>query len=74
MYVERENFLKHRKTCAIKFNYIVDPFVLKSCSFLQVAKEILKGLKFGKDQRMNYDPRHIILKRKQSNNRGTFEH
>ena len=74
LYVEREHFLKHKKACGIKFNYIVEPFVVKSCSTLHVVEKILNDLNFEKDQRMNYDPRQIILKRKQSNRCGIFEH
>jgi hypothetical protein len=74
LYVEREHFLKHKKACGIKLNYIVDPFVVESSSTIHVVEEILKGLKFEESQRMNYDPRHIILKRKQRNRCGIFEH
>ena len=29
LYFEKKNLLKHKKACDIKFNYIVDPFVVK---------------------------------------------
>jgi hypothetical protein len=74
LYVEGEHLLKHKKVCGIKFNYIVHLFVVKSFATLHVVEEILKGLKFEKDQRMNYDPRHIILKRKSSKRCGIFKH
>ena len=30
LFVEKEHFLKYRKASSIKFNYIVEPFVVKS--------------------------------------------
>ena len=52
----------------------MDPFVVKSCLVVHVAKDILKGLKFEEAQTMNYDPRTIVLNRKKSNRCGIFEH
>ena len=74
LYVESELFLKHKKSSNIKFKYTIEPFVVDSTSSLPIIQDLLRSMKFDQDRKVNYDPKHIISKRKVSFRLGTFEH
>ena len=71
---EEEHFGAFKKSSNIKFPLKVGPFIFKNKSALMVVENLLEIMDFQKEQRINYDPHHIISQRKQSNKNKPFDH
>ena len=71
---EEEHFGAFKKYSNIKFPLKVGPFIFKNKCALMVVEKLLEIMDFQKDQRINYDPHHIISQRKQSNKNNPFDH
>ena len=71
---EEEHFGAFKKYSNIKFPLKVGPFIFKNKSDLMVVENLLEIKDFQKEQRINYDPHHIISQRKQSNKNKPFDH
>ena len=72
LFTENEQFVKARKGCNIKFHYYIGPFVMSSLD-LSIVEQILESFNFQEAQRINYDPKKIVSKRKKTSRCGTFE-
>ena len=70
----RREFWSIQESSNVKFPLKVGPFSLKNKSALLVIERLLKVMDFQKEQRINYDPHHIISQRKQSNKNKPFDH
>ena len=64
LYAEEEHFREFKKSSNIKFPLKVGPFIFKNKSALMIVEKLLEIMDFQKEQRINYDPHHIISKRK----------
>ena len=62
---EEEHFGAFKKSSNIKFPFKVGPFIFKNKSALMIVEKLLEIMDFQKEQRINYDPHHIISQRKQ---------
>ena len=71
---EDENFGAFKKSSNIKFPFKVGPFIFKNKSALMIVEKLLEIMDFQKEQKINYDPHHIISQRKQSNKNKPFDH
>ena len=71
---EEEHFGAFKKSSNVKFPLKFGPFIFKNKSALLVIEKLLEVMDFQKEQRINYDPHHIISQRKQSNNNKPFDH
>ena len=71
---EEEHFGEFKKYSNVKFPLKVGPFIFKNKSALLVIEKLLEVMDFQKDQRINYDPHHIISQRKQLNKNKPFDH
>ena len=65
LYAEEEHFGAFKKSSNVKFPLKVGPFIFKNKSALLVIEKLLEVMDFKKEQRINYDPHHIISQRKQ---------
>ena len=74
LYVEEEHFGAFKKSSNVKFPLKVGPFILKNKSALLVIEKLLEFMDFQKEQKVNYDPHHIISQRKQLNKNKPFYH
>ena len=74
MCAEEEHFGAFKKSSNVKFPLKVGPFVFKNKSALLVIEKLLEVMDFQKEQRINYDPHHIISQRKQPNKNKPFDH
>ena len=74
LHSEKENFLKVKKGCNIKFHYTNGPFVIKSSQVLPVIEKILKSMSLQEASKINYDPKGIIARRRLDNKCPTFRH
>ena len=70
----KEHFRVFKKSSNVKFLLKVGPFIFKNKSTLMVVEKLLEIMDFQKEQRINYDPHHIISQRKQSNKNKPFDH
>ena len=71
---EEEHFGAFKKSSNVKFPLKVGPFIFKNKSDLLVIEKLLEVMDFQKEQRINYDPHHLISKRNQSNKNKPFDH
>ena len=71
---EEEHFGAFKKSSNVKFPLKVGPFIFKNKSALLVIEKLLEVMDFQKEQRINYDPHHLISQRKQSNKNKPFDH
>ena len=71
---KEENFGAFKKSSNVKFPLKVGPFIFKNKSALLVIETLLEVMNFQKEQRINYDPHHLISQRKQSNKNKPFDH
>ena len=71
---EEEHFGAFKKSSNVKFPLKVGPFIFKNKSTLLVIENLLEVMDFQKEQRINYDPHHIISHRKQLNKNKPFDH
>ena len=72
--VEEEHFGAFKRSLNVKFPLKVGLFIFKNKSALLVIEKLLDVMDFQKEQRINYDPHHIISQRKQSNKNKPFDH
>ena len=70
----KEHFRVFKKSSNVKFLLKVGPFIFKNISSLLVIEKLLEVMDFQKEQRINYDPHHIISQRKQSNKNKSLDH
>ena len=74
LYAEEEHFEAFKKSSNIKFPLKVGPFIFKNKSALVIVEKLLENMDFQKEQKVNYDPYHIISQRKQANKNKPFDH
>ena len=74
LYAEEEHFGAFKKSSNVIFPLKVGPFILKNKSALLVIEKLLEVMDFQKEQKVNYDPHHIISQRKQLNKNKPFDH
>ena len=74
LYAEEEHFGAFKKSSNIKFPFKVGPFIFKNKSDLMIVEKLLENMDFQKEQKVNYDPYHIISQRKQANKNKPFDH
>ena len=74
MCVEKAHFGAFKKSSNVEFPLKVGPFILKNKSALLIIERLLEVMDFQKEQRINYDPHHIISQRKKSNKNNPFDH
>ena len=72
--VEEEHFGAFKKSLNVKFPLKVGPFIFKNKSALLVIEKLLEVMDFQKEQKVNYDPHHIISQRKKLNKNKPFDH
>ena len=58
--VEEEHFGAFKKYSNVKFPLKVGPFIFKNKSDVLFIEKLLEVMDFQKEQRINYDPHHII--------------
>ena len=71
--VEDDNFLRNKKASTMKFNYTLEPFVVKYVSAILVIDQILRSMSFENDKALRYDPSRIIHQRRLDVNLKGFE-
>ena len=71
---EEEHFGAFKKSSNVKFPLKVDPFIFENKSALLVIEKLLEVMDFKKEEKVNYDPHHIISQRKQLNKNKPFDH
>ena len=74
LYAEEEHFGVFKKSSNVKFPLKVGPFFFKNKSTLLVIEKLLESMDFQKEEKVNYDPHHIISQRKQLNKNKPFDH
>jgi hypothetical protein len=57
---ENDNFTKHKKASSMKFNFTLQPFVVKSVSLISVIDQIMKSMSFDIDKSLRYDPNKVF--------------
>jgi hypothetical protein len=62
--VENDNFLKSKKSSTIRFNYTLEPFVVKSVATISMIDQILKSMNFDTDKALRYDPNKVLHQRR----------
>ena len=60
LYAEEEHFRAFKKSFDDKFPLKVGPFIFKNKSALLVIEKLLEVMYFQKEEKLNYDPHHII--------------
>ena len=60
LYAEEEHFGAFKKYSDVKFPLKVGPFIFKNKSALLVIEKLLEVMDFQKEEKVNYDPHHII--------------
>ena len=74
LHVEEEHFGAFKKSSNIKFPLKVGSFIFKNKGALVFVEKLLESMDFQREQRINYDPYHIISLRKQENKNKPFDH
>ena len=74
MHAEDEHFGAFKKSSNIKFPLKVGSFIFKNKGALVFIEKLLESMDFQREQRVNYDPYHIISLRKQANKNNPFDH
>ena len=74
LHAEEEHFGAFKKSSNIKFPLKVGSFIFKNKGALVFVEKLLESMEFQRDQRVNYDPYHIISLRKQANKNKPFDH
>ena len=59
--LEEEHFGTFKKSFDVKFPFKIIPFIFKNKVALNIVEKILEAMEFEKMERLNYDPRKIIL-------------
>ena len=68
--VENGNFLKYRKASSMKFNFTLEPFVVRFVydiivvDVITVVDQILKSMNFQIDISLRYDPKKVFHQRR----------
>lgn len=57
--VENDNFLKNKKASSMKFNFTLEPFVVRSIYAITVLDQILKSMNFQIEKSLRYDPKKV---------------
>ena len=65
LYAKEEHFRAFKKSSNVKFPLKVGPFIFKNKSAMLVIEKLLQVMDFQKEEKVNYDPHHIISQRKQ---------
>ena len=74
LHVEEEHFGAFKMSSNIKFPLKVGSFIFKNKGALVIVEKLLENMDFQKEQKVNYDPYHIISLRKQANKNKSFDH
>ena len=74
MQSKEEHFGAFKKSSNIKFPLKVGSFIFKSKGSLMFVENLLVGMEFKKEPKINYDPHHVISLRKQANKNKPFDH
>ena len=74
LHAEEEHFGAFKKSSNIKFPLKVGSFIFKNKGALVFVEKLLENMDFQREQRVNYDPYHIISLRKQANKNKPFDH
>lgn len=61
---ENDNFIKHKKTFALKFVFTMEPFVVKSVLAANILDQVLKSMGFESDKALRYDPKGVMNQRR----------
>ena len=72
--VEEEHFGEFKKSFDAKFPLKAGPFIFKNKSSLLVIEKLLEVMDFQKEEKMNYDPHHIISQRRKLKKNKPFDH
>lgn len=59
---DNDNFIKHKKASSMKFNFTLEPFVVKYVSAISVIDQIMKSMRFDTDKALRYDPVEFFTK------------
>ena len=62
--VENDNFLKNKNASSMKFNFTLEPFVVRSIYAITVVDQILKSMNFQIDRSLKYDPKKVVHQRR----------
>ena len=57
----------------MKFNFTLEPFVVKSISTISVIDQIMKSMSFDIDKALRYDPNRILHQRRLDVNLNGYE-
>ena len=71
---KEEHFGAFKNSSNVNFPLKVGPFIFKNKSAMLVIEKLLEVMDFQKEQRINYDPHHLISQRKQSKKNKPFDH
>ena len=71
---EEEHFGAFKKSSNAKFSLKIGLFIFKNKSALLVIEKLLEVMDFQKEQKVNYEPHHIISQRKQLKKNKRFDH
>ena len=65
---ENDNFIKHKKASSMKFNFTIEPFVVKSTYAIIAIDQILRSMNFETDKALRYDPKGVMHQRRMDMN------
>ena len=74
LHPEEDHFKAFKKSSNIKFPLKVSSFIFKNKGALVIVEKLLENMDFQKEQKVNYDPYHIISLIKQANKNKPFDH
>ena len=60
LFVENENFIKHKKVSSIQFKFTLEPFVVESVYAVSIIDQIMESMNFQIDKSLRYDPKKVI--------------
>jgi hypothetical protein len=61
---KNDNFIKPKKASSIKFNFTIEPFVVKYAYAIIAIDQILRSMSFETDKALRYDPKGVINQRR----------
>lgn len=70
---ENDNFIKQKKVSSMKFNFTLEPFMVKSVSAISVIDQIMKCMSFDTDKALRYDPNRVLHQRRLDVNLSGYE-
>jgi hypothetical protein len=62
--VENDNFLKYKKASSMKFNFTLEPFVVRYVYAITIVDQILKSMNLQTDKGLRYDPKKVFHQRR----------